>query len=239
MKDTGKIIAKLRVKKGLTTSSLARKLKVKESVVKKWENGTKLPTLFQLKKLAHLFDVKISKLVSDDILIQSIERNYHKMWLRIAIVIFLLFMIAIGGYYAYRYIKANNIQDVYLFTGESEHFSFDEGIVTLTGQKRFISLSHFNCQDDLTISDLTINVAFNNKIWVAEEYHYNDEESVTDWLNKLVIKEEGKKDASSKDSFLTHSNDNFIDNMQIEINYCDMDDKCVMEIMDLKLHTKH
>ena len=102
MKNTGKIISKLRLKEGLTTSALAHKLKVKESTIKKWENGTKFPTLFQLKKMAKLFDVEISKLASDDILIQSIERNYHNMWIRMLVIISFLVIIVLGIYFNYR-----------------------------------------------------------------------------------------------------------------------------------------
>ncbi len=234
MKETGKIIAKERKKKGLSTSDLARKLKVRESLIKKWEAGTKMPNLFQLKKLTHFFDVKISKLVSDEVLIQSIEKNHRRMWLRIGLGVLLIALVSVSFYFTYRHFTNHSPDAVYIFKGKSDGFSFEDGIVTISRNKRYISLSKFDCDPTLDINRLTINIAFNNEIWVASEYPSDSSKTVQEWLNKLTIKEYG--DSNDKlDSFLKHNNDTFIDNMQVEINYCDSADKCTMEIMDLEL----
>ncbi len=234
MKETGKMITKLRVKKQFSTRDLARKLKVKESLIKKWEKGIKSPNLFQLKKLACLFDVKISKLVSDEVLVQSIEKNHRLMWIRIGIDFIILIFLSMGLYFTYRHFNNLPSDAVYIFRGQSDSFNFKNGIVTLSEDRRYISLSKFDCVEDLDIEHLTINIAFNNEIWVASEYTDDSLKTAKEWLNKLTVKEYGQS-SDKLDSFLKHDNDNFIDNMQVEINYCDHYDKCTTEIMDLEL----
>ena len=181
MKETGKMIAKLRDKQGLSRSDLANELKVRESVLKKWENGTKNPSLFQLKKLSNFFNVKISKLADDDILIKNIDKNHKRMW-KMGIGLLLLIFFSIGISFMYCHFKAQLQEDIYVFKGQSDNFKFSDGIVVLSKNKRYISLSKFDCVDNLDVADLTINIAFNNEIWITSEYH-EGKISFKEWIN--------------------------------------------------------
>ena len=234
MKNTGKIISKLRLKEGLTTSALAHKLKVKESTIKEWENGTKFPTLFQLKKMAKLFNVEISKLASDDILIQSIERNYHNMWIRMLVIISFLVIIVLGIYFNYRNtyhcVTIDSKQNIYIFTGSSEHFKFDKGYVLLDQENKYMTMSEFNLDEDLDIKSIVINIAFNETLWKALEYEYDEEVSAEDWIKSINISDYGKK----KDSFIKYKNTNFPDDFKVEVNYCLQNNTCHTELINIK-----
>lgn len=57
------ILKELRLKKSLTQEELAKELNFSMSVVNKWENGKKNPSVDSLKILAKYFDVTIDYLL--------------------------------------------------------------------------------------------------------------------------------------------------------------------------------
>ena len=57
------ILKELRLEKGLTQEELAKELNFSMSVVNKWENGKKNPSVDSLKILAKYFDVTIDYLL--------------------------------------------------------------------------------------------------------------------------------------------------------------------------------
>ena len=57
------ILKELRLEKGLTQEELAKQLNFSMSVVNKWENGKKNPSVDILKILAKYFDVTIDYLL--------------------------------------------------------------------------------------------------------------------------------------------------------------------------------
>lgn len=55
----------LRTARGMSQQQLAQKLFVSRSSVTRWENGTRIPNLLQLSRIADFFNVEISELVGD------------------------------------------------------------------------------------------------------------------------------------------------------------------------------
>lgn len=62
---TGEKIAKLRKDKNISQEALAEMLGLSRQSVSKWENGSALPTMENLSRLANIFDVPVSYLLDD------------------------------------------------------------------------------------------------------------------------------------------------------------------------------
>ena len=62
---TGEKIAKLRRDKNISQEALADMLGLSRQSVSKWENGSALPTMENLSRLAKIFDVPVSYLLDD------------------------------------------------------------------------------------------------------------------------------------------------------------------------------
>lgn len=76
--NIGKNIKLLREQAGMTQNELARALGVSDKAVSSWENGTRIPRMGVIEKIANMFGVQKSDLLEDDIVI--LPRNlkpYH------------------------------------------------------------------------------------------------------------------------------------------------------------------
>lgn len=76
--NIGKNIKLLREQASMTQNELARALGVSDKAVSSWENGTRIPRMGVIEKIANMFGVQKSDLLEDDIVI--LPRNlkpYH------------------------------------------------------------------------------------------------------------------------------------------------------------------
>ena len=64
--ETKKIIAELRLKKGMSQDELAEKVFVTRQAVSRWETGETTPNTETLKLLSELFDVSIDTLLGSN-----------------------------------------------------------------------------------------------------------------------------------------------------------------------------
>ena len=64
---TGKLIAKLRKKKGLTQQQLADKLNFSNKTISKWESGSGSPDISNLLVLAEALDVSVDELLKGEL----------------------------------------------------------------------------------------------------------------------------------------------------------------------------
>ena len=64
---TGKLIAKLRKKKGLTQQQLADKLNFSNKTISKWESGSGSPDISNLLVLAEALDVSVNELLKGEL----------------------------------------------------------------------------------------------------------------------------------------------------------------------------
>lgn len=126
-------------------------------------------------------------------------------------------------------------ESIYSFHGEGDIFSFDNGLLIISRDNRYIDISNFKVKDDVDIKSLTINIAFNESIWAVKDY--DDEDiSLKQWLNNLRISEYGIKGElfglKKADSFVKYNNI-FPKDFKVEINYCTKD-TCTVEILDIE-----
>ncbi len=61
--ELGNHIYNLRVARGLTQRDIAEKLSISDKAISKWENGTSQPSVYNLKKLADVFDITLEELL--------------------------------------------------------------------------------------------------------------------------------------------------------------------------------
>lgn len=61
--DLGNHLYNLRVSKGLTQRDIAEKLSISDKAISKWENGTSKPTIYNLQRLADIFDITLEELL--------------------------------------------------------------------------------------------------------------------------------------------------------------------------------
>ena len=61
--ELGNHIYNLRVARGLTQRDIAEKLAISDKAISKWENGTSQPSVYNLQKLADIFDITLEELL--------------------------------------------------------------------------------------------------------------------------------------------------------------------------------
>lgn len=61
--ELGNRIYSLRVSRGLTQRNIAEKLSISDKAISKWENGTSQPSVYNIRKLADIFDITIEELL--------------------------------------------------------------------------------------------------------------------------------------------------------------------------------
>lgn len=103
---TGKFIADMRKEKGLTQRQLADRLTISDKTVSKWECGNGLPEVALMLPLCEVLGVSVNELLSGERLsdadyrkkaednmmnlMEEREQNKKKVWLQIAIAVFVL-----------------------------------------------------------------------------------------------------------------------------------------------------
>ena len=240
-KEIGINLTKLRKKNKLTTSELANKIHVKEKNIIKWEEGRKLPSLYNIKALARLYDVKISKIIDEEILLNLLIKNKKVNIIQIVLIfliILILALILLLPIHFNKY-KTSDIK-IYSFNGESDNFLFRDGLLMISDDKKYIEISNFDVKNNLDVKSMSINIAFNESIWTVKDYQKKENESAREWLNKIKFNEYGKIveneliDAKKRDdSFIKYDTIIFPNDFKVEINYCTKDE-CTVEILDIE-----
>ena len=225
--EFSKYLYELRKKKRLSKKKFAEKLNVKESVINNWENGSKKPNISDMQKISKIFNIKIEELVTSDELIDNINKNRKINLISIIILIILSVILFVIGFLYLESMKYKSIS-IYSFTGESDNFQFNNGLVVLSRDNKYIELSEFKIKNKLDIKSMTINVAFNESIWAIKEFDSQEDETVSKWLKNVEFSEYDKdgfmlekKDKS--DSFSKYVT-KFPYDFKVEINYCTNDD---------------
>ena len=241
--ELNKRLSKLREKNNLSIEELSLKLNVKQKKIIQWENGKKNPSLKNIYKLSKLYDVKVNSIIDEDktipLLIKYIKYSKVK---NILIVLLIVVSISLG----YIYCQKNKRREIniYTFTGESDNFKFNNGLIVLSEDNKYIEISGFEPKGKIYIKSMTVNIAFNETIWAAKEYD-DDEISIRKWFEKLRFDEYYKEGVSfynnqKSNSFATYLN-KFPNDFKVEINYCTYD-YCTVEILDInevKLNTQN
>ena len=88
----GKLIAKLRMEKGMTQTELGDKLGVSYKAVSKWERGINLPDSSLFKPLCDIFNITIDELMNGSVnnCNNSKEKNYKILFVILILIILII-----------------------------------------------------------------------------------------------------------------------------------------------------
>lgn len=127
----------------------------------------------------------------------------------------------------------------YKFTGKSEHFAFETGMVYYEGNIRQILITNFKLIKELNnIDSYSLKLYFNDRPMFTDEQTKIGKEGIKKHLGDLTIGENGKlgeKDeygniVGESDAFVETTKDTFKNSIKLQIKYCKKDD-CNTETM--------
>lgn len=229
-------LKKYREKNKYTIKDLSLKINVSEKTIKSWENGTLEPSMKHIKKISQLYNVPINTFINGDKMLSDLSKTMHTNLILTGIV-FLFIVVILFLCSVVNNIEKYKEMDIYNFKGESENFKFDIGTLIISKNNKYIDLSGFSIKDNIELKSATINIAFNERLWVADEYNDNSI-SINDWFKNIRYNEYTKRDdlllnKDKADSFSKYKT-NFPYDFKVEVNYCTTDDKCSVEILSIK-----
>lgn len=185
-------LKKYREKNKYTIKELSTKLNVSEKEIKSWEKGIIEPNMKNIKKICLLYNEPISTFINGDKFFNDVSKTMHiNLLLTGFIFVFILIILLLCS--IMNHVERYQEMDIYKFSGESENFKFDTGTFILSKNNKYIDLSGFDIKNELKLKSVTVNIAFNEILWVADEYDDNSI-SINDWFNSLKYSEYAKKD---------------------------------------------
>lgn len=229
-------LKKYREKNKYSIKELSNKLKVTEKEIKSWENGTIEPNFIYIKKLCQIYNEPLSTFIDGDKILKDVSKTMHiNLLLTGLIFVFIVVILLLCSI-------MNNLEkyqemNIYSFNGESDNFKFNKGTLILSRDNKYIDITGFSVKQGIELKSATINIAFNESLWLADEYEDNSV-TINDWFNNLRYTEYTKKDdllhkKDKPDSFSKY-NTQFPYDFKVEVNYCTIDNKCSVEILNIK-----
>ena len=76
--QTGKLIAELRKKQGLTQQQLADKMNLSNKTISKWESGSGSPDISNLPVLAEALGISVDELLKGELNESELDEDTHK-----------------------------------------------------------------------------------------------------------------------------------------------------------------
>ena len=235
--ELAKNLVKYRNKKKLSIEEVSSILNINVKKLDEYESGKIKPSYSHLKKLASLYDIQVTKIISEKSLLDSLISKQRLDKIEFVIISVLILLLIFTASYITDRKSFNNGKDlIYEFKGESKTFIFEEGILVMNDKTRYIELSDFNVKNNLNLRKLVINIAFNESIWKVDEINSCTNIECKNWLNNISYKEYTYNKAplhklEKEDSFVDYK-DNFPNDFKVEINYC-TDVECTVEILDV------
>lgn len=230
-------LSKLRKRKKMSIKKIAEKLGINERCISDWESGKTTPTLKQVKQLASIYDIQVSELIDENEIVDDLIKEKKYNTIKIIIILVLLISLSIiVSLFVHR--ERYQEMEIYSFIGESDNFKFKNGLVVISRDNKFIELGKFEIKNKLKLKSATINIAFNENLWIVRDYDENEDVDVKDWFKDIDISEYVRKgnlleNKDNQDSFTKYET-KFPNDFKVEINYCTIDDKCTVEILSIK-----
>lgn len=144
----GKFIADSRSAKKLTQEELAKKIGVTDKAISKWENGRCLPDVSLFKPLCNTLGISVNELLNGEkdtkqtnedgyinYIKENNKKNKLKLILTILVSITILVLLILSIYFLNNYGKTT----VYKLYGESENFTYNEGLLTVSNERYILS----------------------------------------------------------------------------------------------------
>ena len=143
----GKLIAKLRKKKGLTQSQLGEIVGVGDRAVSKWERGITSPNIAIINQLSEILGISSNELLAGKEKISTKSKNIKERKYLLTIIPIVLIIATI-------IISFSNKQKVYILKTDNEDYNV-VGRVVFTNNTVYISIDEIICFKD-SIKDIKI-----------------------------------------------------------------------------------
>ena len=140
--NIGSKLKKYREKNKLSISEVADKLNIKESKIEKFESDIKKPNLYQIKKLSNLYNIDMNNIIESKKIVDEVilRRRLDILEFLTITILIILFCINILNKNV-----TTNSTNIYKFSGDSDHFKFDNGIY-VSGSNKYIDISNFDVE---------------------------------------------------------------------------------------------
>lgn len=163
----GKFLQKLRTEKGYSQEKVAEILFVTRQVISKWERGKSLPSYEMLVSLCKLYDVSANEILAAE---KSSKENEEKIQ-NVSVEVLqdgrirlkkacIIFSIIISGliitFLSYYFISTYNKMKVYVFSGESDSFYLNNGVMMMSNEQIYFYFGNITSKNNTTIEQLEI-----------------------------------------------------------------------------------
>lgn len=235
LQKTGKFIAEMRKKKGLTQSDLGEALGLSGKAISKWERGINAPDISLLTQLSKILQVSITEILTggeieeeistddaDEIAISSIhaynaifKKKYIKIICILISILFLIFLLFSTIYFITNYNKCF----VYKLSSGSDKF-YLEGLIASNQKENSVIITGMGCLDtneclvnDNNILNYEIELYLDKILIIKNEYD-NVNRSFGDIFREIkIVSNESQKISR----YILQKNN--INNMKIVIKY--------------------
>jgi len=212
----GKFLQQLRIEKGYSQEKVAQMLYVTRQVISKWERGKSIPSNNLILPICELYQVSANEIfagekntlenkgkienIAIDILKDGQKRKNKIIVYFSFIIVVLLFL-----FFSYYFISTYNKMKVYVFSGKSENFSIENGILMISNEQIYFDLGSFVNQNNIKFERIEIY------------YLKNDE-------RKLIVREHTDKilinDYNGYNQYFNFNDmDDIVNNMYVEVTY--------------------
>ena len=223
----GKFIQEKRKKEKLTKKQLSEKLNVSEKTISKWECGKGLPEVSLMQPLCKELKISVNELLNGhdnqkennnqgyiDYIKYNNKKNKNKIIVYISIITILIIIFMLGIYFINNYGKIT----VYKLYGESENFTYLDGLLIKSNDKNILVQGKIISNDENKIkTENIIHTSFKslNEIIVSES------------INGINIEKNGYSE------IFTNEKLNNLNNWHLEITYL-INNKEQTEIIEIK-----
>ena len=169
----GDYIINLRKKKGLSQKELGDKLFVSNNTVSKWERGTLLPDIDNIKKLAQVLDTNVESVIYGE---EKNKKNKKKKILTIISVIILIILFCISTIFIVKKYYKWSIKNFRNLTGNIQfHGQISTNMEKTIIYFQYLSVDamHAGTEYDRKIDNYKIQILYEDKI--LEEYIENED----------------------------------------------------------------
>ncbi len=177
----GKFIKELRLEKGYSQEDLAGKLYISRQSISKWENGQTAPSMSIMIRLAEIFDVTVTEIMTGERAKTKQEKEItstasnemikmHKETKKIRKISVIIIFVLLFTFLGYYFFSSYRSQQIYSISGESENFTVENGLLVTTKSNAYISIQ--NVISDESIKSITLYYLDNeirNDIYTKEK----------------------------------------------------------------------
>ncbi len=234
----GRFIKKIREKKNLSQDDLAQHIGISKKEIQKWEDGKKIPNMYDLELLSfqlgisvnELLSGKISKMQDDDEIFYYATFQRHKKK-RIILFTSIVFVALLGVLSLFVFsIKSQNKVNIYKISGESENFYYANAMFISSDIKNIyvygdvisknhkidikdISMFTFKSGDRLIIASSSLPKQIS-----VENYGYDElfPKDVVDNLDNWVLEITYKNNSETKTETIKLKNQYIMDKIKVK-----------------------